>query len=226
MTFAEIKSAVLEILVDPGGDFYTDQIVSKAVNAANSHINSIEARLRPENIALTWAVRDTIASPPTKSYALPADAVHLKAIEIVESQAEPHKIIRQLVPVAIPTGHPQYFETVQRTSFNNPGDVTHYLARLRQVDLYPTPGSIVTMRIWFDKRFLPLSIPTDIPNTTMDHYWLATHAAYLASLANPVEIRDDLLAIYKEKEADHISAVSNWGGMQVTAERMGGMWGY
>lgn len=220
MTFADIACLARRLLNDSDCGFYSADILYPAINAANDVANSILIRLRPRHYFLVSGTRSTVIN--TKSYAIPIDASFIVSVQRIESLTAPDVIIDELRPYPIGGSFGYDQRELSPIQFNFNGPPTHYVVRRQQIDLYPTPDAVYAMKIWYDQRGAKLLNDTDVPAAPDNfHYWIGMNAAYLASLSNPVERRDDLLAQYKKRETEFIDELANSGANDEALTRVG-----
>ena len=207
MTRNELQSQVRTLLNEPVEGFYLDSEIVSAINTANDLINSILLRLRPEQVFLAYAAASTVTGQ--KSYCLPVDTIHVNRVALLNTLTNPDDIKRILLP------YPQFNSglTTYSPTGKDAGEPTHFLGRgsKKQIDLFPTPDGIYFLQIAYDFRGTKLNTGVDIPALSEEHHFaLALYAAYLVSLKNPVETRNDLHDLFMARKEDIIASYSNW----------------
>lgn len=199
MNRGEIRTLVREHINETGAaGFWSDATLNTHINTANKKLNATIAAL-DEDFFTVSATFSTAAA--TKSYFLPSDFRFMRRLERYNA-SDPNDIVK-LDEIRFPRT-----EMGGEWPFGANGEPRRYVLRGNQVDLYPIPDAVYTLRIYYDQRQEVFSSDSDTPTSPADfHEMIAMYAAILAKMKNPNEDSSTLATLYSDMEDLLISTI-------------------
>ena len=197
MNRGEIRTLVREHVNEATAGFWSDATLNTHINTANKKLNATIAAL-DEDFFTVSATFSTAAT--TKSYSLPSDFRFMRRLERYNA-SDPNDIVK-IDEIRFPRT-----EMGNEWPFGANGEPRRYVLRGNQIDLYPIPDAVYTLRIYYDQRQETFSDDSDTPTSPADfHEMIAIYAAILAKQKNN-EDASVLATLYSDQEDLLISAI-------------------
>lgn len=202
MNRSEIRSLTRIWLDEASAGFWTDAELNTLINLSNQRVNSIIAALH-EDYFTASSTFSTVSG--TLSYNLPTDFRFMRRLE--HYSATDASDIRKLDEIKFPR-----IESYAEWPFESAGKPRRYVIRGKQMDLYPPPNAIYTMRIYYDVRQDDLSLDTSAPLSPVDfHDMIAVDAAIKALIKNH-EPAEELRILWAERKQELIDTLGGYKG--------------
>lgn len=204
MNRSEIRALARFWLNEASEGFFRDSDLNVLINVSNQKLNTLVAALK-EDYFTTSVTFPTVSG--TKSYTLPTDFRALRRIEHYNA-SDPGDIQK------ISKWHFPNSELGDDWPFTASGRPTQYIIRGTQLDLYPIPDAVYTLRLYYDQRKANLTGDAEIPSSPLDfHDMIALDVAVLARQKNQ-EDASDLRVLYNERRDELITAFADRDGAE------------
>jgi hypothetical protein len=167
MTMAELSTLVVSWLDDPSQGYFTTKNVNTWLNLAQRQV-----QMKLLQAGQNWYMKPVTTTTVSgqSDYVLPSDFIIEHRLEAVLSGTGTNESRQALLPV---TTNEQDLITI---SLGNP---TNYSIKKDRVVLYPTPQSVLTLRLYYSPRVADMSLDTDSPDVPEQFMeYVALLAAY------------------------------------------------
>ncbi len=198
MNRGEIRTLTRFWLNEATAGFFSDPDLNTLINIGNQKVNRKIAALDEDFFTVSQTF-PTVAN--TKSYTLPVAFRGMVRLE--HYNAADASDIDKIDSLPFPRS-----EGSGAWPFSQPGKPRRYILRDDQIDLWPIPDAVYTLRMYFDNRQNDFSADADVPSSPLDfHELIALWTTILALPANH-EGSDEYKTLYANGEIDLIESIS------------------
>lgn len=200
MNLSQIRSLTRTYLNEATAAFWTDAELNDVINVGCRKVHNLIKSLNRHHYT-TRATFSTVSG--TEWYNLPSDLKSLRIVSREDSDGVEVRLTKAHMPDPFAWVGTYQFDTTVSSSTALYAPV-QFLQLGNDIRLIPIPQSAVTMRLYYEARFVSLSADADTPTFDEDYHDMAAKwAAVEASVKNDAD-RKRLADMFNERKNDLI----------------------